>query len=135
MIYCEINQKVDKKIKDFFFQNIVNYFFKELDIKKAEISIAIVSRNEIKKFNKKYRGQDNATDVLSFIYNKKPLNGEILICYEQALQQSKDNKRDLNQEIKLLLVHSLLHLVGYNHQNIKDEKKMKKMEDKILNII
>lgn len=132
MIYCEVNQKVGKKIKDSFFQNIVDVFFKKFNIKEAEISIAIVSKNEIKKFNKNYRNQDRATDVLSFIYNKKPLEGEILICYEKASQQAKSNKLNLNQEIKLLLVHSLFHLIGYDHKNIKDARDMEKMEKKML---
>ncbi|MEA2088836.1 MAG: rRNA maturation RNase YbeY [Patescibacteria group bacterium] len=135
MIYCDVSQEVGKKIKDCFFQDIVRHFFKEFDIKDAEISIVIVNKNEIKKFNKNYRKQNRVTDVLSFIYNKKPLEGEILICYEKALQQAKENKIDLNQEIKLLLVHSLLHLIGYDHKNIKEANKMKKMENKILSVI
>lgn len=135
MVYCEINQKVGKKIKNRFFQDIVNIFFKNFKIKEAEISIAIVNKNEIKKFNKRYRNQDKTTDVLSFLYRRKPLEGEVLICYEQALQQAKDNKSNLRQEIKLLLVHSLLHLIGYDHKNIKESQEMKKMEDKILNKI
>ena len=120
MIYCEVNQKIGKKIKNCFFQNIAEVSLKKLKISEAEISIAIVNKNEIKRFNKKYRNQDKATDVLSFVYNKKPLEGEILICYEKALQQAKENKRDLNEEIKLLLVHSLLHLIGYDHKNIQN---------------
>lgn len=135
MIYCEVNKSADKKIRKVFIKDTVSRILKYLRVKEANISIAIVSEIDIKKLNKKYRGKNSATDVLSFCYRKKPLDGEIVICYSEALKQAKEKNYRLEQEIALLLTHSLLHLIGYDHKNIKEELEMKKLENIILSKI
>jgi rRNA maturation RNase YbeY len=106
-----------------------------------EISIALVSDQEIKKFNRIYRRKNQVTDVLSFSQQdsclKYPLKsgqylGEIIIGYPQAKRQAKIAKNSLNQELKLLLTHGFLHLLGYNHQKSSQAKVMQRLEDKII---
>ncbi|MEA2064944.1 MAG: rRNA maturation RNase YbeY [Patescibacteria group bacterium] len=135
MIYCDINNTTKGKIRKVFIKNIILQVLKYLSIKKADISAVIVSREDIKKLNKKYRAKNSVTDVLSFCYSKKPLDGEIVICYSKALKQAKEKNHKLEQEIALLLIHSILHLVGYNHKNISEELRMKKLEEIILSKI
>lgn len=135
MIYCEVNKTVNKKLRKIFIKNTVLRVLEYLKIKNANISVAIVNNTDIKKINKKYRAKNAITDVLSFCYSKKPLDGEIVICYSKALKQAKEKNHKLEQEISLLLIHSILHLVGYNHKNINEELKMKKLEEIILSKI
>jgi probable rRNA maturation factor len=128
----EINQRVGKKVSEKWVAKIVKQTFKMVGVCEAEISIAIVGDQEMKKLNKQYRGKNNVTDVLSFTYqtqntkDKIPLEGEIIICYPQAARQAKEDGHNVKEEIKLLLVHGLLHLCGYEHE--KSERRAKEME-------
>ncbi len=108
---------------------------KELSLKK-QISLALVDKKEIKKFNKVYRKKDNITDVLSFTLDDKYILGEIIICLEQARKQAKEKKKTLKSELQLLVVHGILHLLGYNHEKgVKYAKEQEKKEKEILNLI
>ncbi|MEA3272188.1 MAG: rRNA maturation RNase YbeY [Patescibacteria group bacterium] len=100
MIKCEIN-KMAGSIDEKFVKKIVKDIFKILKIQKASISVAIVDKKTIRKLNKKYRKKDEVTDVLSF----EELN-EIII--EES--ETKDKKN-----LKKLLAHSILHLLGHRH--------------------
>ena len=100
---------------------------------KKSISIALVTKAEIKKFNKVYRGKDKITDVLSFNIDSNLILGEVVICLEQAKVQAKHS---LKEELKMLTVHGILHLLGYNHEkNATEAKKQIKAEQDILNIL
>ena len=83
---------------------------------KKEISIAILSSAEIKKLNKIYRQKNKVTDVLSFNLDDEQILGEIVICLDQAKKQAKEKKTSLQAELKLLVVHGTLHLLGYDHE-------------------
>lgn len=132
MINWEINFGKEKKIKEDFIDIIIKESFKILNIKKAEISIAVVTPKQIKKANNIYRNKDAVTDVLSFVYNKKPLEGEVLICYERLIEQAIEKKHSFEEEFKILLVHSLVHLAGYDHEKNDEAKKMQAIESKII---
>ena len=143
IISFEVNQQVGKKIEKNFWSKILKKIQKELKINTSgQISLAIVSGPEIKKLNLAYRGKNKVTDVLSFseikIKDKKfdskagQYWGEIIICYPQAQKQAKENKKTLKQELELLFVHGLLHLLGYDHEKKNEEKKMRSLEQKIV---
>ncbi|MGN0468062.1 MAG: rRNA maturation RNase YbeY [Acutalibacteraceae bacterium] len=93
----------------------------------AEISVSIVDDEQIHKLNKEYRNVDASTDVLSFplgvdgVYDINndtgaQLLGDIVISIEHAVKQSKLYGHSLNREIAFLTVHSMLHLLGYDHE-------------------
>ena len=108
---------------------------KELKVNK-QISLALVDKKEIKKFNKVYRKKDNITDVLSFTLDDEYVLGEIIICLEQARKQAKEKKETLKSELQLLTVHGILHLLGYDHEKgFKYAKEQEKKEQEILNLI
>ena len=132
MINWELNQEKGTSVNKKLLDEIIKISFKVLKIKEADISIAIVSPYKIKKANEVYRKKKGVTDVLSFIYETKPLNGEILICYNKIASQAKEKGHSFEEEFKVLLVHSLVHLVGYDHKKNEDEEKMKKVEERIL---
>ncbi len=117
-------------------KTVLNKFCQALKIKATELSVVFMTSAEIRKLNQAYRRQDKPTDVLSFSYeyDKKRLNGEIIICYELARQNAREYHHSVNQEISQLLIHSLLHLIGYDHKKAGAAKKMKALENKIINL-
>ena len=104
---------------------------KKFKIKK-EISIALLSPLEIKKLNKIYRQKNKVTDVLSFNLDDEKILGEIVICLEQAKKQAKEKKISLQAELKLLVVHGTLHLLGYDHEVSEVEAERQEKEEKLL---
>jgi len=110
--------------------------------RKVEISVAFVDSKTIKQLNRQYKKINRITDVLSFsleinskfqIPDPKFQNylGEIIICYPQAKKQAKEQKHSIKEEIKILLVHGLLHLLGYDHETEKEATIMEDLERKI----
>ncbi|MGC9049143.1 MAG: rRNA maturation RNase YbeY [Patescibacteria group bacterium] len=126
MKMIEINNQTKAKISKIFIQKVLNKALKLLK-KKMNLSVAIVGPAKIKQLNKTYRKIDRLTDVLSF----EELN-EIIICYQQAKKQAKERSWPVKQEIKILLIHGLLHLLGYNHKTKKQKEKMDKLMIKLL---
>ena len=112
----------------------------------SEISISCVSANEIKELNRTYRGVDSVTDVLSFPmgengeYDLNPENncfilGDVVICVKRALEQSLEYGHSLTREITFLCVHSVLHLLGYDHIKEEDAAVMRPKEKAIMEIL
>jgi probable rRNA maturation factor len=91
------------------------------ETRQKSIAIVFVSDRKMRELNKKFRGKNLTTDVLSFPYTADEFNsidaGEIVISAEQALRQSIGNNLTLETEIKQLILHGILHLCGYDHEN------------------
>ncbi len=129
----EVNQRVGKKISKEWLNKVIGQTLRMVGVRNASLSIAIVGNKEMKVLNQKWRGENKVTDVLSFTYEKKPLWGEIIICYPQAKRQAWEGGRSVKEEVKLLLVHGLLHLCGYDHEkSIHGAKRMEALQNKIL---
>ncbi len=88
------------------------------------ISVALITPEEMREANKEYGGKDYVTDVLSFYYNEEDILGEIIICPEKIMQQSKEHNQSFEDELKRMLVHGTLHLLGHTHDDEKEEQKM-----------
>ena len=99
----------------------------------AEISVTIVDNNDIHELNLKHRNIDRPTDVLSFplgvdgVYDINndtgaQMLGDIVISIEKAMEQAELYGHSLDREIAFLTVHSMLHLLGYDHVNSEDEE-------------
>ncbi len=88
----------------------------------AEIGITLTSDDEIRKLNREYRGKDKPTDVLSFPIDERIdgiwIGGDIVISIDRAKEQAKG---DLKDEIKRLVVHGFVHLMGYDHELGEEE--------------
>lgn len=112
--------------------------------KDAEVSVSFVSNKEIQELNKTYRKKDTSTDVLSFplgengvydINNETGayLLGDVVISLETAMKQANMYCHSLEREIGFLTVHSMLHLLGYDHETSSlDATKMREREEAIL---
>ena len=110
----------------------------------AEVSVSFVNNNDIQKLNSQYRHKDAPTDVLSFplgengeydINNETNalLLGDIVISLETAMKQAEFYGHSLEREIGFLTVHSMLHLLGYDHEiSTLEERKMREREEAIL---
>jgi len=99
-----------------------------------EIGLKFVGDKEIRKLNKKFRKIDKATDVLSFEMNEDSILGDVVISKETAKRNAKRFKVSLNDEIKRLVIHGILHLLGYDHIKPQDRKKMRMLESKYFNL-
>jgi len=148
--------KFDRKYLD----KVAEKTLKVIGIKKSvEISLVITGEKRIRSLNKKFRGIDKITDVLSF-GNEKAENiktgnkeaksksgkiakfinppgdvlclGEVFICYPQAEKQARQKKHSIKKELSILLIHGILHLAGYDHEEEYEKSEMKIMETKIL---
>jgi probable rRNA maturation factor len=108
-----------------------------LGLSKVELSIALVSDAQIKRLNKLYRNKDRPTDVLSFPIGEKVedwlILGDIAISVDTAKRQAKELGHSLEEELKRLLVHGLVHLLGYDHElGGEEEKKFFELEEFVL---
>ncbi|XBC37542.1 MAG: rRNA maturation RNase YbeY [Buchnera aphidicola (Meitanaphis microgallis)] len=102
-----------------------------------EITIRIVKKSEIKFLNKKYRYKNKTTNILSFpstIHKiiKSSFIGDLVICGDIIKEEAKKNKKKIESHWAHIVIHGTLHLLGYDHKNYYDFKKMKKMEIKIM---
>jgi len=131
----------EKKIRGYVKQILEIYQYQDFDI-----GIWFTTNQTIKKFNKIYRKKDKSTDILSFSFHDKIKAGEkikpkseddknlgdLIISAEFAQKDAKKGNRTLNEHLKILIVHGICHLLGYNHETENDYKKMRIKELSIL---
>jgi len=134
MISIELNQselKGGQKIPEALVKKVASVVSKELSIKKNwDVSLGFVADKKIKELNFLYRGVRSVTDVLSFSLEKE--TGEILISYDQAAKQAKEERHSTRHEVVFLMVHGLLHLQGFDHEQPKQAEKIFAVQGKIL---
>ena len=111
-----------------------------LDLPEAELSVLFVGDHAMRSLNRKYRGKDRTTDVLSFSLREgmfpsiqPQVLGDIVISIPAARRQANEAGHSLGREIDQLLVHGLLHLMGYDHDRGRGSAEaMKKKESQLL---
>lgn len=113
----------------------------------AEVDVTLVNDEEIKEMNKLYRNIDSATDVLSFPlgengnFDRNPENGsfmlgDIVISVDHALAQANLYGHGIEREVAFLTVHSMLHLLGYDHENGGlEQMTMREKEENVLDAL
>lgn len=97
-----------------------------LFLSKGVIELNLLPPEEMQRINNIFRGKNYATDVLTFPYPDAVdnLKGELFVCPDVAAQQAAVNGNNLQQELRVLFVHGLLHLAGYEHENDAEEAEM-----------
>ena len=109
----------------------------------AELSILLVDEATMSAYHEKYLGEPGPTDVLSFPMDelRPPTDGEeppvgllgdIVLCPEVAERQARDHQRSASEEAEYLLIHGLLHLLGYDHASLEERAEMFGLADKII---
>ena len=135
--------KTDKKLRDLI-RKTCNTVIKLEELEGAyEVSVTLVSNDEIKEINSKYRNKNRVTDVLSFpmgengIYDINPENsrymlGDIIISLDRAEEQADSFNHSFEREVSYLTAHSMLHLLGYDHMKQSDKKIMRTREKAVM---
>ncbi len=110
--------------------------FEEKMSSNVEVSLSLVNNEEIKELNKKYRGKDYSTDVLSFPLNEEIeeliILGDIIVSIQKVIQQSKEYNHSFERELIYLIIHGMFHLLGYDHLDEEDKKIMRDKEKKVV---
>jgi probable rRNA maturation factor len=117
--------------------------FDVLEIKidhSSEVSFLFSNDENIARLNKQWRGQDKPTNVLSFPafplkvgMTPKVLLGDIVLAFETVQYEAKSENKSFHHHLTHLIIHGLLHLLGYDHETESDATLMENMERKILN--
>ena len=120
----EFNNKVVARVSEKWVCAVVDKVLRELK-KKGDVSVVFVGDGEIKELNKKYKKTNTVTDVLSFsnleggkmmMPKGEEFLGEVIIGYEQAKKQAQERGHSVKNELGILLIHGILHLLGYEHE-------------------
>jgi len=113
-----------------------------LHLQRSELSVLFVNSRRMRLLNTRYRGIPRDTDVLSFPLMERGLRhdpvmlGDIVVSVPRALQQAEEFRVAFYDELLRLLVHGLLHLIGYDHEiNAYRKKKMDKKERELLDAL
>ncbi len=114
--------------------SLVNSLSRTLDFKIQSLEVNFIGQKEILELNKTHLNHNYFTDIISFNYSgdKKLLDGEILISVDDALENAKKYKVSVKEEIFRLVIHGILHLIGYDDTSTSKKRKMKLMENKLL---
>lgn len=120
-----------------------------------ELGLVITGQERVRQLNRSYLGNDEPTDVLSFPMLTEPLAGgeseasspfvqppdgvlhlgEVIVSYPQAVIQAREHRHSVKREIAILIIHGVLHLLGYDHDKPEPERRMKTRETEILSCI
>lgn len=142
MNYIEIINKLDIEIKERqVLEDFISYCVNKLKLKNVVFNVIIINDEEIHKLNKKYRGIDRSTDVITFALEDQKdgpllgvrMLGDIYISYDKVIMQALEYGHSKTREICFLAVHGLLHLLGYDHMKKEDEEKMFGIQKELLN--
>ena len=98
----------------------------------ASVTLRYVGEAEARSLNAEYRGKRYATDVLTFIYSARPLEGDIVICAPVVAREARERGKSSRAHHAHLLVHGLLHLQGFDHEEEREAARMEARERRIL---
>lgn len=117
----------------------------------VELSLLITDDATVHELNKKYRGKDKPTDVLSFALEADKRGdasagfvmppgemvhlGEVIVSYPRAVEQAAERKHPVENELALLVIHGVLHLLGYDHDKPAREREMRSLEQRVLSAV
>jgi len=156
MIKYEINASIKpefvNEIKEPWLRNIVTEILKVLDLPESvELGIVITDDDTIRQLNRDYRDLDESTDVLAFHMPSSPLEGqelsfisppdsikhlgEIVISYPQAVKQATEQGHNKTDELVVLMIHGVLHLLGYDHDLPEEDLIMQAKANEIKEIL
>ena len=132
MIKVDIKNIQDKiKVDRRFIRRIVRETLKR-EGRSGEVSLVITDDAHIRELNRKYRSVDKPTDVLAFPMGDDEVLGDIVISVDRVEEQALAYRQSFEQEMARLLVHGVLHLLGYADGNRQQKKKMHERQEQIL---
>ena len=136
-IFNETNENLDEYMDKLY--ELLEFTLKKEKLDNVEFNVIFVDKDKIHEINKEYRGIDRETDVISFALEDDPdieldhrILGDIYICIEKAYSQAEEYGHSRLREIAFLMIHGLLHLLGYDHMEKEEEKIMFSKQEEIL---
>lgn len=118
---------------------------------RVEIGVVITGQERVHQLNRLYLGKDEPTDVLAFPMLPRPAGegvapfvappdgiahlGEVIVAYPQAVTQASEHQHTVEKELAILIIHGILHLLGYDHEQPDREQAMKARELEILGLL
>jgi metalloprotein, YbeY family len=130
---CDLEEEIDK------LHEFITFVLKEEKLENVEFNIIFIDNPRIHEINLTYRGVDRPTDVISFaLEDNKTIDlgvrllGDIYISIDKAKEQATSFGHSLRREISFLVVHGLLHLLGYDHMTEEEEKVMFAKQEELL---
>lgn len=125
--------KITDEIKNLIEKSIAAVLKVENLDENVEVSVSFVGDEEIRALNRDYRGVDKSTDVLSFPMDDEfiivsRILGDVIINTRRVMEQAEELGHSDEREISYLTVHSILHLLGYDHMDDEDKKEMRERE-------
>ncbi len=126
---------VDSKV----LQSQIRQLLEKLGETQCELSLLLTDDAEIRRLNKTYRNLDHATDVLSFPQDENAVNesgdtllGDVVISVETAARQAEEHHLSFNEELILLAIHGILHLLGYDHERSPQDARIMKDKTQVI---
>lgn len=124
-----------------YLDKVITLAMEQEKVENAVFSIVFVGSDRIQEINRVYRGKDSVTDVISFAFEETQdfvcpefrFLGEIYICIPRMEEQARDYGHSERRELSFLVVHGILHLLGYDHMKLEEEKIMFSRQEEILN--
>lgn len=160
-IYSDDDGRLDESIRSYIEKAAQLAVTSELEIDEntelpVELSISIVGGEEIRSINAEFRGIDKVTDVLSFpqyediddfayeledaldesencVFN--PMLGDVVLCYDKACEQAEEYGTGVERELVYLTVHSIFHLLGYDHMEEAEKAEMRAREEAVMSAL
>ena len=138
----EIFNNTSKEIEEIKkLEKYIEFIVNKLELEKEIFNIIFVDNEEIHNINKEYRNIDRVTDVISFalednkdiVYEDFRLLGDIYIAIDVAYDQAIEYNHSREREVCFLATHGILHLLGYDHMTIEEEKEMFDKQEELLN--
>lgn len=150
---CELYVKIDEpfqgQVAEEWIRRVVEKTLIQEEINSpVELGLVITDDETIRQLNRSYRGKDETTDVLSFALMENRQGeaetpfvsppdgtthlGEVLLSYPRAAIQARERKHSLEQELALLVIHGVLHLLGYRDEDAAAEARMRAAEKRVL---
>jgi probable rRNA maturation factor len=146
-----IDEGLDECLEESWLQSVVEQVLvaQEADAS-AEMGLVITTQERVRQLNQNYRGKNEPTDVLAFSAREEvdadlppfvqPPDGvlhlgEVIISYPQAVAQAEEHQHSVTREIAILIIHGVLHLLGYEHDKPELERQMRAREAEILSCI
>lgn len=125
--------KITDEIKNLIEKSIAAVLKVENLHENVEVSVSFVGDEEIRDLNRDYRGVDKSTDVLSFPMDDEfiivsRILGDVIINTRRVMEQAEELGHSEERELSYLTVHSILHLLGYDHMDDEDKKEMRERE-------
>lgn len=114
-----------------------NAMLQKLELPRAELSVLITDDREIQRLNRDHRNKDKPTDVLSFpmdesVPDPAGILGDVVISLDTAARQAESRRRPLLEEVRFLLAHGVLHLIGYDHAEPEEKREMVAMTRRLV---